>query len=204
MRRIVLTVVTCGLVLSGLVLSPGSGYADFYKWVDENGTVWLTDDPESLPGGSQEEFERVMVIEEGGETPPQGSTGVSEARESERKSSAESYLAREERIRDEKKRVQEQITQIETQLARAETALKQVPLTDRRGYWFVVDTAGKRISATYRDPGAVWSTQTWPALPRSARTKESEERRRIEADITRLEAKLEEAKTALDQVSRSF
>jgi hypothetical protein len=203
MRRMILTVVTLALVLSGLVLSPGSGYADFYKWVDENGTVWLTDDPESLPEGSQEEFERVMVIEKGGETPPQGSTGLSEARESERRSSAESYLAKQERIGDEKKRLQEQISDIETDLATAQSALKRVVLTDRRGYWFIIGPAGKRVPATYRDPGAIWSTQTWPALPRSARTKESEERRKIEADITRLEAKLEEAKTALAQISRS-
>jgi hypothetical protein len=203
MRGMILTVVTLALVLSGLVLSPVSGYADFYKWVDENGTVWLTDDPESLPEGSQDEIEKVMVIEKGGETSPQESTGLSEARESERRSSAESYIANQERLRDERSKLREKIADLETDLGAARSALKRVALTDRRGYWFVVSEAGSRVPASHRDPGAIWSTQTWPALPRNAWTKESDERRKIEADIGKLEAQLRETRAALTQISRS-
>ena len=75
--------------------------------------------------------------------------------------------------------------------------MTMVPLTDRRGYWFVIDSAGEKVPATYKDPGAVWSTQTWPKVPRSARAKESEERRRIESDIEKLERDLKAAKQKL-------
>ena len=195
---------TIAVALLGFVLGLPDGQADFYKWVDETGVVWLTDDPDSLPEGSQNEIERVMVIEKVEETPAQEGSTLREGRETERRSSAESYLATQERISDEKKRLHEKISDIETDLATAQSALKRVALTDRRGYWFVVDPTGKRVPATYRDPGAIWSTQTWPALPKSAWTKESEERRKIISDIKRLEAKLDESKRELEQATRSF
>ena len=204
MRGMFLIGSTIAVVLLGLVLGPSDGHADFYKWVDEEGTVWLTDDPESLPEESEDEVEKVMVIEKGGETPPQEGTGLRDTRESEGRSSAESYLAKEERLREERSKLREKIADLETDLGAARSALNRVALTDRRGYWFVIDSeTGSRVPASYRDPGAIWSTQTWPALPRSAWTKESDERRKIEADIDKFEAQLRETRAALAQLSGS-
>jgi hypothetical protein len=108
-----------------------------------------------------------------------------------------------EQAADERKALEERISAVEADLGAARRALKRVPLTDRRGYWYVIDPAtGSKVRATYKDPGAIWSNATWPALPMSARTMESEERRRIESDMAKFEGDLNRAKEELFRLSR--
>ena len=197
----VFTVSVLGVV--ALMLQGPPAYADFYKWVDKNGTVWLTDDPNALPEGSGGQFEKVMTTEETPEAVPQNGGVRRSELEPERTSSAESYREKEASLRDERSQLEEEISTIEANLSAARRALKRVPLTDRRGYWYVIDPAtGSKVPATYKDPGAIWSNATWPALPRSARTMESEERRRIQSDMARFEKDLNRAKEELFRLSR--
>jgi len=187
----------------GLTLQASPGYADVYKWVDEKGTVWLTDDPEKLPGDSRGQFEKVMTTEEVPETSPQSKAPRRLVRESEMTSSAESYMENRQRELDERKKLAKEVSILEANLAAATWALIRVPLTDRRGYWYIIDPGtGKKVRASYKDPGAIWSNATWPAVPRSARTKESEERRRIQSDIGRFRRDLNRAKEKLARPSR--
>jgi len=179
--------------------------AEVYKWVDENGTIWFTDHPENLPQESQGQYENVTAPKK----PPESSPGKGARRGSAPGSdtgfSAASYLRRRNRQLEERKKLLQEISTIEQNLAAGRRALRRVPLTDRRGYWFVIDPAsGKKVPATYKDPGAIWSTQTWSAVPRSARTKESEERRRIQSEIEKFEKDLKEAKEKLSALSTSF
>ena len=186
-----------------LMLQGSLAYADFYKWVDENGTVWLTDDPNALPKGSGGQFEKVMTTEEAPESVPRSGAVRRSQLEPERTSSVESFRKKQASLRDERGRLEEEISTIEANLSAARMALERVPLTDRRGYWYVIDpTTGSKAPATYKDPGAIWSNATWPALPRSARTMESEERRRIQSDMARFEKDLNRAKEELFRLSR--
>lgn len=171
--------------------------AEVYKWVDESGTVWFTDDPENLPEKSQGQFEKLEAPKKEPQASPRKRSSRGSVNGGTARSPAASYLrSRDEELAERKKLLQE-ISTLEENLAAARRALTMVPLTDRRGYWFVIDSAGEKVPATYKDPGAVWSTQTWPKVPRSARTTESEERRRIESDIEKFERDLKTAKQKL-------
>ncbi|NIQ37007.1 MAG: DUF4124 domain-containing protein [Proteobacteria bacterium] len=190
------------LALAGLFFSASQGHADFYKWVDKNGIIWLTDDPESLPEEARDQVEKVMTTEESSPSPSEGSTMSQD--EGGELPAVGAYLENREQEREEIDKLKTKISTLEHDLAAARRALKRVSLTDRRGYWFVVDASGNRAPATYKDPGAVWSTQTWPAIPRSERTRESDERRRIQSDIEKFESELEAARKKLSVLPRSF
>jgi hypothetical protein len=198
-------VILVSVLAIGLSLVATSGYAEFYRWVDENGTTWLTDDPVKLPRGSKGEFERVTAIE----TTPgsQGEVDVLQgpARVDPGTRSSERFIKARKKRDEERKRLESTISTLEEELAVAQGALRRVSLTDRRGYWFVIDPqTGKRDHASYKDPGAIWSTQTWPAVPRAARTKESEERRRIQTDIARIQGDLDRKRQELFTFSKRF
>ena len=192
----------------GLVFPASPGYADFYKWVDENGTVWITNDPGKLPKESQGQFEKVMETEKVPEAAPAGEASrppaVKSGETSPTPSHRESYLERQDRLDKEKNKIKKEISALETDLGRAREALRRVPSSDMRGYWFIIDPAtGKKVRASYKDPGAIWSNATWPEVPLEARTMGSKERKRIESDITKMEGELDRAKDKLSQLLRS-
>jgi hypothetical protein len=197
-----------GMVMAVLTIAlmfPASpAYADFYRWVDENGIVWITNDPGKLPEEAQGQFEKVMETENVPEAPTASQAGRPSTPESRTTPSAESYLERENRRKKEKNDLQKEISTIETDLGSAREALRRVPSSDLRGYWFVVDPAtGKKVQASYKDPGAIWSNATWPEVPLEARIMASEERRRIESDIMKMEGELSRAKEKLSALLRS-
>ncbi len=186
-----------------LLLLASPGYADIYKWVDKNGTIWLTDDPRNLPKEAQGQFERIMTTEESPESPASEGGASRAAVESENTPPVGAYLEKRDEDLEDKEELEWEISMLEQNLSAAKRALKQVPLTDRRGYWFVIDRkTGEKVPASYKDPGAIWATQTWPVVPREKRTKESEERRRIQSDIERFERELDTAKRELSEISR--
>jgi hypothetical protein len=193
------------LTLAVLTIPAAQDPSKLYKWIDKNGTVWYTDDPAKLPKESQGEFEKLKTDEEA--TDAASHRTPHRPPVSRRPSSPSRDLSQRDwdRRLSEKKRLEEEISTLEMELTAARRALGKVPLTDRRGYWYVVDpTTGKRVHASYKDPGAIWSNQTWPELPREARTKESEERKRIESDITKMERDLNRAKEELSELARSL
>jgi hypothetical protein len=197
-----------GIVMAVLTIAlmfPASpAYADFYKWVDENGIVWITNDPGKLPEEAQGQFEKVMDTENVPDAPPASEAVRPSTAESRTTPSAESYLERENRRDKEKNNLKKEISTIETDLGRAREALQRIPSSDIRGYWFVVDPAtGKKVQASYKDPGAIWSNATWPEVPLEARIMASEERRRIESDITKMEGELNRVKEKLSALLRS-
>jgi hypothetical protein len=202
MRLFKLLIVMGLLALAGLFFSASQGHADFYKWVDKNGMIWLTDDPESLPEEARDQFEKVMTTEKSPPSPSEDS-GKS-ADEGGELPAVGVYLENRDQELEEIDKLKTEISTLEQDLAAAKRALKRVSLTDRRGYWFVVNSSGEKAPATYKDPGAVWSTQTWPAIPRSARTRESDERRRILSDMEKFESELDAARKKLSALPRSF
>jgi hypothetical protein len=191
-----------GLVVCAcLLLSISTGYADFYKWVDENGTVWLTDDPRNLPKESQGRFQKVMTTEESPESlASEGGSTMATGEGGDLLPVGAKLEERDEEL-EERNMLEQEISMLEQNLSAARRALKLVPLTDRRGYWFVIDpNTGKKVRATYRDPNAIWTTQSWSAVPRSEATQESEERRRILSDVKRFESDLTAAREKLSRL----
>ncbi|NIO04320.1 MAG: DUF4124 domain-containing protein [Proteobacteria bacterium] len=192
-----------GLVVCAcLSLSVSTGYADFYKWVDENGTVWLTDDPRNLPNGSQGQFQKVMTTEEPPESPASEEGSTMATGEGVELLPVGAKLKEPAEDLEDRNMLEQEISTLEQNLSAARRALKLVPLTDRRGYWFVIDpNTGKKARATYREPNAIWTTQSWSAVPRSEATRESEERRRILSDMRRFESDLIAAREKLSRLS---
>jgi len=184
-------------------ISPRCG--DIYRWVDENGTVWVTDDPAKLPKGSSDQFEKLKAPEETSDSGVQKNTSRPPVPRRDAARSADVYLQRQNQRAVKTKGLETEIAALENDLGLARQALRRLRLSDQRGYWYVIDGAtGKKVRATYKDPGARWSTATWPELPRAERTPEAEERKRIEGDVTRLEADLEKAKKELSLLRRSL
>ncbi len=192
-----------GLVVCAcLLLSVSTGYADFYKWVDENGTVWLTDDPRNLPRESQGQFQKVMTTEELPESPASEGGSTMATGEGEELFPVGAKLEERDEDLEERNMLEQEISMLEQNLSAARRALKLVPLTDRRGYWFVIDpNTGEKVRATYKDPNAIWTTRSWSAVPRSEATQESEERRRILSDVKRFESDLSAAREKLSKLS---
>ena len=185
-----------------LVFLVSPGYGDSYKWIDEKGTVWFTDDPDKLPRESQGQLEKVKGIETSPDSSPVGGDSRQAVIGNRTSGSAEGYLEEQVERDEERQALEKQISTLEKELGTARMALQRVPSSDLRGYWFVADSGGKR-RASYKDPGAVWSNDTWPAVPLSSRTRASDERRRIEADISKMEDDLKAAKKDLSALSRT-
>ncbi len=193
------------LAFIGLMVSASPGYADIYRWVDENGTVWFSDNPANLPKESHGESKKVMEVEKPPDSKPPEQAPSRPAVKSGAPSPAGAYLENENRRLAKKEKLESAISNLERELAAARRALQRIPLTDRRGYWYRVDPAtGKRVQASYKDPGAIWSTQTWQGVPPEARTTESEERKRIGSDIARIEEDLNSARKELRALSQGF
>lgn len=189
--------------LMGVTFSTSPGYAELYKWTDESGTVWFTDDPTKLPKESQGEFEKLKAPKKVPDSPPGKKASRPSAVKTESPSSAESYLKNEKRRLKERKSLEKEISTREKELSTARMALQRVPLTDRRGFWFVIDSTGNKVRASYKDPGAVWSNATWPGALPATRTTESDERRRIQSDISKMERDLDSARKKLSALLRS-
>lgn len=189
--------------LMGVTFSTSPGYAELYKWTDESGTVWFTDDPTKLPKESQGEFEKLKAPKKVPDSPPGKKASRPSAVKTESPSSAESYLKNEERRLKERKSLEKEISTLEKELSRARTALQRVTASDSRGYWYIINSEGGKARASYKDPGAIWSYDTWPAASRESRTKGTEERRRIESDISKMERDLESARKKLSAFLRS-
>lgn len=189
----------------GLMFPASPGCADLYKWVDENGTVWFTDDPSKLPKESHGEFEKEKAEKKPSGSPAQSQPPRSAATKTTTSRSAGTYLQKQNQRLQEKKALEQEVSTLEEQLTIAREALQKVWLSDRVGYWFVVDPeTGKKVRASYKDPGAVWSYDTWPEVPREARTRGSEERKRIQSDIGKMERELSLKKEELSKLSRSL
>jgi hypothetical protein len=133
MRLFKLLIVMGLLALAGLFFSASQGHADFYKWVDKNGMIWLTDDPESLPEEARDQFEKVMTTEKSPPSPSEDS-GKS-ADEGGELPAVGVYLENRDQELEEIDKLKTEISTLEQDLAAAKRALKRVSLTDRRGYW---------------------------------------------------------------------
>lgn len=192
------------LAFLGLMLAASPVHAEVYKWTDESGTIWFTDDPANLPEQSHGQVEKEKAPEKASESSsPEKAPSPSATRTKATGSSKEYLEDRDQRV-EEKKRLEKEISSLEKELSTARRALQRVPVGDRRGFWFVINSAGSKVRASYKDPGAIWSNATWPGAPRASRTTESEERRRIQSDILELEEDLNRATERLSALSRGL
>jgi hypothetical protein len=189
----------------GLMFPTAPGCGEIYRWVDENGTVWVTDDPAKLPEESGDQFEKLKAPKETPDSAAQEKASRPRVPQRATRRSADVYLQRQNQRAVNIEGLEAEIASLENDLGLARQALRRLRVSDQRGYWYVIDgDTGKKTRATYKDPGARWSTATWPELPRAERTPEAEERKRIEGDVTKMEADLEKAKKELSSLRRSL
>jgi len=149
-----------------LMFPDSPGCADLYKWVDENGTVWFTDDPSKLPKESHGEFEKEKAEKKPSDSPAQGQPPRRPATKTTTSRSAGTYLQKQNQRLQEKKALEQEISTLEEQLAIAREALQKVWLSDRVGYWFVVDPeTGKKVRAS-RGRSSSSIPPAFPKLPK--------------------------------------
>lgn len=178
----------------GLVFLVSPGHGETYKWIDQKGTVWFTDDPDKLPQKSEGQLEEVKGVEESPDSASTRGEIGEPAIGNQATGSVKDYLEESSRQDQERQALEKEISTLQKELGTARMALQRVPSSDLRGYWFAIDSAGKKVRASYKEPGAVWSNDTWPAVPLSSRVRASDERKGIEADISRMEKDLEAAR----------
>jgi len=191
-------------VFLGLSLSAPPGHTEVYKWVDGSGTVWFSDDPAKLPKESYGRAEKQDLSEKAGEDTGAKRAGDFSTEEAVTSPPSETPPVDAAGRAEEKRALLEDISRLEKELSRARMALGRVSLTSRRGFWYIIDAGGNKVRASYKDPGARWSTSTWPGAPPATRTRESDERRRIQRDISEMEKNLGRMRERLSAVSRGL